>query len=74
MILPMELIFLAASVMIGLSGMIGIRQKRALCLILSSCALPALFLLALWAGMGLETISCCFCVTAFFALCGVRDR
>lgn len=63
------LLFLAAAA--GITGMLGLKKKKAFCLILSALALPVLVFLALWTGERAEGASLCLCVIAVPVLLGM---
>ena len=65
------LLFLAAAS--GVTGMLGLKKEKALCLILSALALPVLVFLALWIGEGTKGASLCLCVTAVPVLMGLPE-
>ena len=69
-----RVIFFVCALVIGITGMIGIRKSRSSLLVISAFLLPVLLFAALWCEIGLSDISLCFCLIAFLTLYGLRKE
>ena len=70
----MKWIFYIASAAVGCTGLAGQRKGKAVCLILSALAFPALTFVALWFDMDFADIANGFCIIAFLNLYGLGSK
>lgn len=70
----MKWIFYIASAAVGFTGLAGQRKGKAVCLLLSALAFPALVFVALWFDMDFADIANGFCIIVFLSLCGLGSK